>query len=165
MKIIGTGNMTKRILSGRGKIFFPAVLSLLLTAAPLSTEASAVAQTRLGSEKGEDARTLGRKLIRKIDLNYPNVHGEVEEYLNRYPESPVKDLVNFKYALYNFNNEDYAAAGAAFAAADPRSLTSAQKDEYLFKKGYCHLRSGENGEASQIFRDITTLQPSITWAT
>ena len=155
MKIIGTGNMTKRILSGRGKIFFPAVLSLLLTAAPLSTEASAVAQKRLGIEKGEDARTLGRKLIRKIDLNYPNVHGEVEEYLNRYPESPVKDLVNFKYALYNFNNEDYAAAGAAFAAADPRSLTSAQKDEYLFKKGYCHLRSGENGEASQIFRDIT----------
>ena len=77
--------MTKRILSGRGKIFFPAVLSLLLTAAPLSTEAYAVAQTRLGSEKGEDARTLGRKLIRKIDLNYPNMHGEVEEYLNRYP--------------------------------------------------------------------------------
>lgn len=155
MKIIGTGNMAKRILSGGRKFFFPTILSLLLTAAPLSTEASAAAQRRWTSEGKEDARSLGRELIRKIERCYPNVHGEVEEYLNKYPETPVKDLVNFKYALYNFNNEDYAAAGAAFAAADPRSLTSAQKDEYWFKKGYCHMRGGENSEASKIFNNIT----------
>lgn len=153
---MGTGNMTRKILSGGKKLLFPTILSLILSASPYGENAFAAAHnTGKESAVKEDARSLGRKLIRKIDLNFPNVHGEVEEYLNRYPESPVKDMVNFKYALYNFRNEDYAAAGAAFAATDPRSLTSAQKDEYLFKKGYCHLRSGENGKASAILNSIT----------
>ena len=152
--------MTGRILSGSRKIFLPTILCMLLSSSVVAAS-SADGGNGIGPERApqgiveKEARVRGRELIRKIEGNYPNVHGEVEEYLNRYPESPVKDLVNFKYALYNFRNEDYPAAGAALEAADPRSLTSAQRDEYEFKKGYCHLRSGENRQAADIFKNIT----------
>lgn len=103
----------------------------------------------------DDATLQGHKLIGKIKRQYPNVHGEVEEYLNKYPESPVRDHVKFHYALYCFNEGDYAAAQASFEGTDPKSLSREERDEYLFKKGFCHLRSGERGKASGIFANIT----------
>ena len=153
------------------KFVFPTILSLALStisatgAAGTSVASGATAAaTGTGKQtapqiqqilKQDPAKVQGQALIKKIEECYPNTDGEVEEYLQKYPESPVADLVRFKYALYKFSQEDYSAACAAFEETDSRSLTRSQKDEYMFKKGYCQFRSGDSHNAKRTFDKIT----------
>lgn len=104
----------------------------------------------------ENAREKGMELIQKIEKEYPNVHGEVEEYLNAYPQSPVADHVRFSYAVYCFNQGNYSAAGEQLELANPRSLSRIRQQEYRFKLGYCQFRSGENHEAKNTFHKISS---------
>lgn len=100
------------------------------------------------------AREQGYILAKKINLSYPNVPGLVEEYFYKYPNSPVADMVRFKYALYNFNNGNYANAAQVFEETDRRSLGKEEQLEYLFKKGYCQFRNGENGKAKGTLQQV-----------
>lgn len=108
-----------------------------------------------GNGKHRNAKKQGLILIEKIEKNYPNIDGEYEEYFQKYPESPVADLVRFKYALQKFASEEYATAYSAFEKTDYRSLTGSQRDEYSFKKGYCQFRIGDRESAKEIFNSIT----------
>ena len=159
---MGIRKNLEKYLSGKGKFFFPTVLAIFLfalaaqAAQATSTTAEASPAGTFPAQKMTDpAKARGMELLKKIGLQYPNIHGEVEEYLGKYPASPVKDLILFKYALYNFNNGNYSAAGDAFEQANPKSLTRAQQDEYRFKRGYCNLRSGNAEEAKKTFESIT----------
>ena len=96
----------------------------------------------------------GYSLIHKIEQEYPNVHGEVEEYLNKYPESPVRDQIKFRYATYCFNVGNYALAGEVLETTNYRSLEKEQQLEYLFKLGYCQFRNGVNNKAKQTLSSI-----------
>lgn len=98
--------------------------------------------------KGQDlAREKGKELIQKIEKEYPNIHGEVEEYFNGFPHSPMADHIRFAYASYCFNRGNYSAASQQLELTDPRSLSRPQQQEYRFKLGYCLFRSGNNNEA------------------
>ncbi len=137
------------------KFIFPTIISLVLCAIPVpDAEANEAPRTRQ-TLKQDPAKAQGYALIKKIEKNYPNTDGEVEEYFQKYPESPVADLIRFKYALYKFSHEDYPAACAAFEETDSRSLTRSQRDEYMFKKGYCQFRSGDSENAKVTFNNIT----------
>lgn len=118
----------------------------------VTKEASADQQIR----KMQDlSRAKGNALIKKIENSYPNIDGEVEEYFQKYPESPIADLVRFKYALHKFSEGNYSAASAAFEKTNYNSLTRTQKEEYIFKKGYCQLRSGDSEKAKASLSGIT----------
>lgn len=147
-------------MSGSSKIFIPTVLCLFFSLSVAATGAATASTTAKAApvvlkQEQDPAKVQGMILLQKIERQYPNVHGEVEEYMAKWPASPVKDLLMFKYALYNFNNEDYSAAEAAFERTNPKSLTRSQREEYRFKRGYCNLRSGNTDEAKRIFNSIT----------
>ena len=113
--------------------------------------ANLMGQTATGKET---AREKGLELIQKIGKEYPNIHGEVEEYFKVYPESPVADHIRFSYAAYCFNNGDYSGAGEQLEMTNPRSLTREQQQEYKFKLGYCLFRSGDNQMAKSFLGKI-----------
>ncbi len=102
----------------------------------------------------DNARNEGYGLIHKIKEEYPNVHGEVEEYFKKYPESPLADIIRFEYARLNFKNGNYSAANQALEAVNIKSLEKQQQQEYIFKKGYCLLRCGDNALAQKNFIKI-----------
>lgn len=100
------------------------------------------------------AREKGLELIQKIGKEYPNIPGEVEEYFNAYPESPLADHIRFHFAAYCFNHGNYPAAGEQLELLNPRSLTRIQQQEYKFKLGYCQFRSGDNLKAKNTLSGI-----------
>ena len=88
--------------------------------------------------KGQDlAREKGKELIQKIEKEYPNIHGEVEEYFNGFPHSPMADHIRFAYASYCFNRGNYSAASQQLELTDPRSLSHPQQQEYAQNHGSC----------------------------
>ena len=113
--------------------------------------ANLMGQTATGKET---AREKGLELIQKIGKEYPNIHGEVEEYFKVYHESPVADHIRFSFAAYCFNNGDYSGAGEQLEMTNPRSLTREQQQEYKFKLGYCLFRSGDNQMAKSFLGKI-----------
>jgi len=129
------------------------ILILLLVLA--STNGAAIAQTAVQEFQRKDIAVIeGNKLIAKIGQEYPNIHGEVEEYLNKYPESPITDQIKFKYAVYCFNSGNYALASEILQTTNIKSLEREQQQEYRFKLGYCQFRNGLNHQALQTLSSI-----------
>ena len=131
-----------------GRRFFVAAVSFMMLAAG---SGNASAQENFT----KNAKDKGIELIQKIEKEYPNVHGEVEEYFNLYPQSPMADKIRFNYAAYCFNHGNYSAAGQQLEMTNPRSLARIQQQEYRFKLGYCQFRSGNNIDAKETFRKIS----------
>ena len=100
------------------------------------------------------ATAKGIELVRKIEKGYPNMGGEVAEYLKAYPHSSIADRIRFTYASKLFNMEDYAAAGQIIEQTNPKSLTKGEQQEYSFKLGYCNLRSGNYDQAKRVLSTI-----------
>ena len=122
---------------------------ILVLCLGLATGASVEELAAQNGLKKEIAREEGIVLVEKIREGYPNVSGEVDEYFKKYPESPVADMVRFNYALYNFNDGNYAAAAEILESTDIKSLGNDEQLEYLFKKGYCQFRNGIHDQAKE----------------
>src|SRR5574344_1056958 len=68
------------------------------------SERNQITQTELS-----DAEAIG--VLCAIKLNFPNIDGLVDEYIDKYPHSSEKESIRLNQAAYFFNLQDYIRAG------------------------------------------------------
>lgn len=92
------------------------------------------------------------KVLCAIKLNYPNIEGLVDEYLDKYPYSSEKETIRLNQAAYLFNEQEYVLAEDIMNEINTKSLSPVQNNEFNFMKGYSLMRTGRLTE-SEIFFD------------
>ena len=102
----------------------------------------------------EQAIAEGYVLLCKFAREFPLMQGELDKYMEKYPHSPVADLVKMGGADYHFGQEKYVEAINLLEEINPKSLDKKGQQKYLFQKGYCHFRIGELEDAEYVFSKI-----------
>ena len=108
-------------------------------------------------ERGNDAKWMeeGYKVLSLIRLDIPNPEGVIDEYREKFKESPLIPQMLFECAIAHFDREEYSEAAKLFSSIPVKDLYKGQRDEFYFRKGYCQMRMGNNGEAGSDFAEIT----------
>ena len=108
-------------------------------------------------ERGNDAKWMeeGYKVLSLIRLDIPNPEGVIDEYREKFKESPLIPQMLFECAIAHFDREEYSEAAKLFSSIPVKDLYKGQRDEFHFRKGYCQMRMGNNGEAGSDFAEIT----------
>ena len=108
-------------------------------------------------KRGNDAKWMeeGYKVLSLIRLDIPNPEGVIDEYRKKFKESPLIPQMLFECAIAHFNREEYSEAAKLFSSIPVKDLYKGQRDEFYFRKGYCQMRMGNNGEAGSDFAEIT----------
>ena len=104
--------------------------------------------------------TEGYRVLSLIRSDIPNPDGIMNEYLERFPESPLIPQILFNRAVACFDRGEYPQAAELFAALSEKELYKEQRDEFNFRKGYCYMRQGENAKAGQCFSRISEKKES-----
>ena len=104
--------------------------------------------------------TEGYRVLSLIRSDIPNPDGIMNEYLERFPESPLIPQILFNRAVACFDRGEYPQAAELFAALSEKELYKEQRDEFYFRKGYCYMRQGENAKAGQCFSRISEKKES-----
>lgn len=115
------------------------------------TEALSEARSSSLSEYA-DAEALA--VLCAIEMQMPNSEGLVSEYLTKYPYSSEKETILLRQAAYYFNLQDYVRSFEILSSINQNSLSSAQKTEFSFRLGYCHMRTGRLDESGRLFGEV-----------
>ena len=86
-----------------------------------------------------------------------NMHAyqvRMDDYIARNPHSVLVPQLKFRHALNLFEVQDYAGAAEVFADIPASQIFDGDLDEYLFKKAYCELETGDVDRALLLFLDL-----------
>ncbi len=97
---------------------------------------------------------IAYKIMCLIMLEKPGTEGLISSFEKNYPYSPLIGKIKFRQAIIYFDNNNYAQAGKLFDSIDKRSLTKEERDEFVFRNGYCKMRTGNTAEAQNAFNAI-----------
>ncbi len=103
-----------------------------------------------------DAEAL--RVLCAIKLNYPNIKGLVDEYLDKYPYSSEKETVRLNQAAYLFNEQEYVLAEEIMSQINTKSLSPVQNNEFNFMKGYSLMRTGRLSESEIFFNKVISFK-------
>lgn len=92
-----------------------------------------------------------------METESPDIEYRITEFRERFPESPMMNLVELKYGSYFFNKGEYARAALILSELNSKKLPSSYKAEFYFKYGYANLRTGNNQKALDNFSAISKL--------
>lgn len=92
-----------------------------------------------------------------METESPDIEYRITEFRERFPESPLMNLVELKYGSYFFNKGEYARAALILSELNSKKLPSSYKAEFYFKYGYANLRTGNNQKALDNFSAISKL--------
>ncbi|NEQ51524.1 MAG: tetratricopeptide repeat protein [Leptolyngbya sp. SIO3F4] len=82
---------------------------------------------------------------------------ELKEFLRNYPESPrVKDTY-FQLGKYAYRKKKWEDALEWFDQVDPYDLSTENRHEYFFRKGYAHFREGDRDAAKSAFYELINI--------
>ncbi len=94
------------------------------------------------------------RILSLIMLQKEGTDGLIASYEKRHPHSPYLGKLKFQQAVLFFNNNNYANAGELFNNINAKELDKDIRNEYHFRKGYCHMRTGNTTEALKSFNSI-----------
>ncbi len=89
-----------------------------------------------------------------ILMDSPNLDGLMREYEAEYRDCPEFMSVNLMYAAHYFKAKDYAKTLDILEKTEYSLLSKKDKNEYLFYRSYCQLRTGKTKEAENGFRNL-----------
>ena len=91
-----------------------------------------------------------------IDLRRPNLKASYIRVEKFFAESSKIWMVRMKYASHLIDEELFQEAISVYSLLNERILGRDWRDEYNFKYGYAHLRTGNNRGAEQLFVKVTS---------
>ncbi|GET23756.1 tetratricopeptide repeat protein [Prolixibacter sp. NT017] len=94
------------------------------------------------------------KAVCALEMGNRNGKEELEDFIDKYPNSPQISMAHFRLANVEFANKRYRQAMRDYEKVDAYLLPRAESDEYKFKLGYCYLDNGENEKAKTYFYDL-----------
>ncbi len=112
------------------------------------------------SDGAQTSKTLeeakGYKVLCSILLGQSNLEGEVADFQQNFPSSPLNSSIKLRLAGHYFDNEEFAKAIKYYNSINENLLSSSEKEEYNFKKGYSLFELGNINDAKEIFSNIIT---------
>ncbi|MCM1518872.1 MAG: tetratricopeptide repeat protein [Pseudoflavonifractor sp.] len=81
----------------------------------------------------------------------PDALGRLEDFIARYPQSPLRPTVQAGIGDYYYSLGRYGEAITQYDKVDPTSLTGGTLDDYLLGKSFCYLKLGEYDRADEGF--------------
>lgn len=106
------------------------------------------------SSSGMYAEAVYYKAVCALEMGNRNGKQELENFIDKYPNSPQISMAHFRLANVEFANKRYRQAMKDYEKVDAYLLPKAESDEYKFKLGYCYLDNGENEKAKTYFYDL-----------
>ena len=85
----------------------------------------------------------GYALLSDIIMNMNSYETRMNEYIARNPHSVLISQIKFRHSLNLFDAQDFWGAAAVLAEVPAAHIPDADLDEYLFKKAYCELETGD----------------------
>ena len=107
-----------------------------------------------GKKNTDITEIEGYKTLCLINLNTPNCWSAVKAYEESYPHSTMLGKIKFSMAVSLFENKRFAQALTLLESIDKRALSKEEREEFTFRKGYCQMRTGNNGAAINTFNAI-----------
>jgi TolA-binding protein len=89
-----------------------------------------------------------------IELFRPEAEEEMESFLQKYPESNLKQSAYFQLGRQQYRNKKYKDALLWFHKIDVYALTNNQRTEYQFKTGYSYFMVKDNEKARSCFFEV-----------
>lgn len=91
----------------------------------------------------EKADPAAYSLLCDVRGNVPGYVNSMETFMKKYPYSVLIPQIRFYHALNLFDQQKYDDADALFELLEEKKLYPDQRTEYVFKKAYCDLESGD----------------------
>lgn len=98
-----------------------------------------------------NATAEGLSVLNDIIMNVPGYEERMRAFLDREPQSALAPQLDFQHALNRFESGDYSGALSALDGISVMDLMKGQHDEYLFKRAYCALETGDLRKAEEHF--------------
>lgn len=96
----------------------------------------------------------GYLLLCELRMEQADLDGAAAAYLQTYPYSPLAPQIRFEQAVLHFDRGEFATAMDLLDRTDLSSLPRERAAEYLFRKGYCQMRTGDNAAAAFSFEKV-----------
>ena len=96
----------------------------------------------------------GYSILSEVIMGVDSYESRMDDYLRRNPHSVLASQLKYRHALNLFEAQDYESAAEILLDVPAVHISSKDLDEYLFKKAYCALESGDLDRALLQFHDI-----------
>jgi tetratricopeptide (TPR) repeat protein len=101
-------------------------------------------------------------LVCSVELQEGNALSKAELFVKMYPESVHIPSVWFYMGKLYFDNKKYRQALQVFEKVNPSKLTSEQRDEYYYKKGFGYLKINKPDDALPLFEKVMKAENPFT---
>ncbi len=112
------------------------------------------------SSKTVSADPRGYAVLNDVRMNVPGYQRGMESFFESDPHSVLIPKIRYVHALNLFDAQEYKRALAEFQLLKPSLLYKSQRPEYLFKRGYAFLESGDMDSAMNDFRQVAQMKES-----
>lgn len=106
------------------------------------------------SDKTGDLNALGYHILCEIKLGRRGYEEKMERFIKDYPYSGFVPQMCYAHALNLFDKEDYEGAAVEFMKVRQNEIGKADRSEYLYKRSYSLLKTGDLDGASYGFLKI-----------
>lgn len=107
------------------------------------------------SREKQSADPEGYSVLSDVIMNLESYESRMYDYLRRNPHSALASQLMYRHAINLFEGQDYVSAAEAFSKVPASHVGAGDLDEYLFKKAYCELETGDMDRALLQFLDLT----------
>ncbi len=87
-------------------------------------------------------------------LFHPDAEKLLSEFLTEFPDHPGKQLAWFQMGNIKFRAGNHRLSLGWYNRLQPAQINHEQRDEFLFKKGYSLLQTGDTGAARPLFAQV-----------
>jgi TolA-binding protein len=96
----------------------------------------------------------GYAVLCDVEMNASSYKARMDDYIQRNPHSALVSHLRLRHAFNLFNAQDYQGAAEYFAHVPTSHVGESLLDEYMFKKAYCELETGDKERAHLQFEDL-----------
>lgn len=112
------------------------------------------------SKKTTSADARGYALLCDVVTSAPGYEIRMEKFFQECPYSIWVPEVKFRHALNIFHSGDYKAATVILESLDPKQISKADRNEFLFKRAYCDMENQDYERAISRFEELAKLPMS-----
>ena len=102
----------------------------------------------------------GYTVLCDVRQRVPGYDRDMAVFIEKNPQSSVIPAIKYAHAMNLFDAQDYKSAGAVMDEVKYKHLYRSQKAEFVFKRAYCYMETGEVQEAIKGFKEVETLPMS-----
>ena len=111
-------------------------------------------------DKVESSDPEGYTVLCDVRQRVPGYQKDMDVFIEKNPQSSVIPAIKYAHALNLFDAQDYKCAGAVMDEVKYKHLYRSQKAEYIFKRAYCYMETGELQDALKGFKEVEALPMS-----